>query len=172
MTNTEIGDGVLGSLSCVDGKGVLRIEDRFAAGIDDAWSALTEPSRLARWYGEVEGDLKEGGTYSARLHASGWEGTGRVEVCEPPGRLAVVSRGSDAPHEQSTEVSLTAEGAETVVVVEQRGLPLELLWAYAAGMQIHVEDLGDHLAGRERRDAMPRFDQLGPAYQALETKAG
>src|SRR5262245_14796233 len=149
MTNIGSGVRVLGSLRCVDGKGALRIEDRFEADIDNAWSALTEPRRLARWYGEVQGDLEPGGTYSARLFASGWEGTGRVEACEPPGRLLVASRGLEEPQEMSTEVRLTVEGAETVVVVEQRGLPLELLWAYAAGMQIHVEDLGDHLAGRE-----------------------
>jgi len=172
MTNTGSGLGVLGSLRCVDGMGALRIEDRFRADIDDAWSALTEPRRLAHWYGEVEGDLEQGGTYSARLFASGWEGTGRVEACEPPGRLVVVSRDPDEPHENVTEVTLTVQGAETVVVVDQRGLPLELLWAYAAGMQIHVEDLGDHLAGRERRDAAPRFDQLGPAYRALATNIG
>jgi len=169
MTKTRVDDRVLGSLSCIDGRGALRIEDRVAADIDDVWAALTEPRRLARWYGEVEGDLRPGGTFSARVHASGWEGTGRVEACEPSRRLVVVSRDPDEPYENSTDVSLTVEGAETVVVVEQRGLPLELLWAYAAGMQIHVEDLGDHLAGRERRDAAPRFDQLGPAYKALDT---
>jgi len=171
MTDTKVDGGVLGSLSCVDGKGALRIEDRVAAEIDDVWSALTDPRRLARWYGEVEGELEPGGTYGARVHASGWDGTGQVEACEPPRRLVVVSREADE-HEDSTEVSLTVEGAETVVVVEQRGLPLEQLWAYAAGMQIHVEDLRDHLAGRERRDAGPRFEQLGAAYKALETNTG
>ena len=34
-----------------------------------------DPLRLARWLGEVEGDLRLGGEYRARFFASGWEGT-------------------------------------------------------------------------------------------------
>jgi Activator of Hsp90 ATPase homolog 1-like protein len=63
------------------------MEDRFDTEIDDLWSALTDPSRLARWLGEVEGDLRLGGEFRARFFASGWEGKGRVEACEPPERL-------------------------------------------------------------------------------------
>ena len=69
------------------------------------------------------------------------------------------------------EVLLTADGDQTAVVWEQRGMPLELLSAYGAGVQIHVEDLADHLAGRERRDdAKARWDELHPAYQGLAAK--
>ena len=86
-SNAGEGGSILGSLGSAEGKGIVRMEDRFDAGIDDVWSALTDPSRLARWYGEVEGDLRLGGEYRARLFASGWGGTGRVEACEPPQRL-------------------------------------------------------------------------------------
>ena len=44
-----------------DGKGIVRIEDRFDTKIDDLWSALTDPRRLARWIGEVKGGLRPGG---------------------------------------------------------------------------------------------------------------
>ena len=81
--NARGGERILGSLRSADGRGVVRMEDRFDTEIDDVWSALTDPSRLARWYGEVEGDLRLGGEYRVRLFASGWEGTGRVEACEP-----------------------------------------------------------------------------------------
>jgi hypothetical protein len=46
---------VLGSLHSVDGEGFVRMEDRLGTGIDDLWGALSDPGRLARWYGEVEG---------------------------------------------------------------------------------------------------------------------
>jgi hypothetical protein len=47
-------------------------------------------------------------------------------------------------------------------------MPLDLLSAYGAGVQLHVEDLAAHLAGRERRDdAKARWDELHPAYQGL-----
>lgn len=32
---------------------------------------------------KFEGDLRLGGEFRARFSASGWEGTGRVDVCEP-----------------------------------------------------------------------------------------
>src|SRR6478736_10303779 len=82
-SNARVGERILGSLRSADGKGIVRIEDRFDTGIDELWSALTDPRRLARWIGEVEGDLRPGSEYSFRFFASGAEGTGRVEACEP-----------------------------------------------------------------------------------------
>ena len=169
MTSNGHGGGrILGSLGSAEGKGIVRMEDRFDTDIDDVWSALTDPSRLARWYGEVEGDLRLGGEYRAHLFASGWEGTGRVEACEPPQRLLVRIKDADEPNEQDIEAILTADGDQTIVVWEERGMPADLLSAYGAGVQLHVEDLADHLAGRERRDdAKARWDELHPAYQDL-----
>jgi uncharacterized protein YndB with AHSA1/START domain len=161
------GDRILGTLRSADGAGVVRMERRFDTDIDDLWSALTEPRRIARWYGEVAGDLQLGGEFHARVYASGWEGTGRVEVCEPPRRFLVVSKDPDEPHEDIVEVNLSAEGDQTIFVVEQSGLPLELLAAYGAGLQIHVEDLADHIAGGQRRDAEARWGELLPAYRDM-----
>ena len=174
MTSNGREEGrILGSLGSAEGKGIVRMEDRFDTDIDNVWSALTDPPRLARWYGEVEGDLRVGGEYRARLFASGWEGTGRVEACEPPQRLVARIKDSDEPDEQVIEVVLTADGDQTIVVWEERGMPLDLLSAYGAGVQLHVEDLADHLAGRERRDdAKARWDELHPAYQGLAANLG
>jgi len=168
MTSDAPGGGrILGSLGAADGKGVVRMEDRFDTDIDDLWSALTDPSRLARWLGDVEGDLRLGGEFRAQFLASGWEGTGRVEACEPPQRLLVVTRGADEPDEHVIEATLAADGDHTVLVLEERGMPLDLLGAYGAGIQVHVEDLVAHVAGRERCDAESRWNELLPAYQAL-----
>ena len=169
MTASTSGDvRILGRLAQAEGNGMVRIEDRFDTDIDDLWSALTDPARLARWYGDVEGDLHVGGVYTARLFATGWEGTGRVAECDPPRRFKVVSKDPDEPNEETTEVSLTADGDATILVMEQRGMPLDLVAGYGAGNQIHVEDLADHIAGRERRtDVKDRFEALMPAYRAL-----
>jgi uncharacterized protein YndB with AHSA1/START domain len=168
MTSNQSGGGrILGSLRSADGKGVVRMEDRFATDIEDVWSALTDPRRLARWLGEVEGELRLGGEFRARFFASGWEGTGRVEACEPPQRLLVLTKHVRAPYELVIEATLTADGDQTVLAIEERGMPLDQLAAYGAGDQIHVEDLADYLAGCERRDAEARWEELEVAYRDL-----
>ena len=158
---------ILGSLRPADGTGVVRMEDRFDTDINDLWSALTDPIRLARWYGEVEGDLRVGGEYHARLFSSGWEGTGRVEACEPPRRLLVSTREPGEAGDGFIEVTLAADGDQTIVVWEERGMPFDKIAAYGAGIQVHVEDLGAHLAGRGRVDAQARWNELIPAYKDL-----
>jgi uncharacterized protein YndB with AHSA1/START domain len=166
-SNARGGARILGSLRSADGKGVVRIEDRFDTDIDDLWSALTDPRRLARWMGEVEGDLRLGGQFRARFFASGWEGTGRVEACEPPRRLLLMTMQPGQPDEQVIEVTLAADGDQTVLVWEERGMPLDQLAAYGGGVQVHVEDLAAYLAGRDRCDADARWRELLPAYQDL-----
>ena len=165
-SNARTGTRILGSLRSADGAGVLRIEDRYNTHIDDLWSALTDPGRLARWIAEVEGDLRVGGQFRARF-TSGWEGTGHVEACEPPRRLRVLTRGADEPGEEVLEATLTADGDQTVLFIEARGLPMEYLAAHGAGWQVHLEDLAAHLAGRERCDIKARWSELIPSYQDL-----
>jgi uncharacterized protein YndB with AHSA1/START domain len=177
MTSDDrAGTRILGSLRSEDGKGVVRMEDRFATDIDDVWSALTDPRRLDRWIGDVEGDLRLGGEFRFRFFASGSEGTGRVDACEPPRRLLLTMRDADPqpgqPDEDVIEATLAADGYQTFLVVEERGLPLDLLAAYGAGVQIHVEDLAAHLAGREHCDANARWNELMPAYQDLAADVG
>jgi uncharacterized protein YndB with AHSA1/START domain len=175
-SNAHEGGRILGSLRSADGSGVVRMEDRYAVEIDDLWSALTDPRRLARWYGEIDGDLRLGGEFQARLFASGWEGTGRVDACDPPRRLLLTMRDADPqpgqPAESVTEVVLAADASQTVLVLEERGLPLDLIAAYGAGIQVHVEDLAAHVAGRDRVDANARWTELFPAYEALAANIG
>jgi uncharacterized protein YndB with AHSA1/START domain len=157
---------ILGSLRSEDGNGIVRMTDRFNAEIDDVWSALTDPPRLAQWIGEVEGDLRPGGEFHRRFFASGSEGTGRIEACERPRRL-MVTLNPGQPDENVIEVTLASDGAGTILVWEERGLPVDKLAAYGAGIQIHVEDLGAHLAGRDHCDADQRWEELEPAYDEL-----
>jgi uncharacterized protein YndB with AHSA1/START domain len=167
-SNARPGDRLLGTLRSAEGKGVVRMEDRFDTPVDDVWSALTDPSRLVHWLGEVKGDLRLGGEFRAHFFASGWEGTGRVEACAPPQHLLVLTKQQDKSDEQAIEVTLTADGDGTMIVWEERGMPVELVAAYGAGIQVHVEDLAAYLAGGERCDADARFAALFPAYRELE----
>ena len=161
---------VLGSLHSVDGEGVVRMENRLDTVIDDLWGALTDPERLAHWYGEVEGELSPGGEFRVRI-ALGGPRTGRVEACEPPERLLLAMRDPDPqpgqPKQTVNEARLSAEGARTRLVWEVRGLPVNLLPAYGAGVQIHVEHLADYISGRELRNVEARWNELFAAYEAL-----
>jgi uncharacterized protein YndB with AHSA1/START domain len=171
-SNTRPGTRILGSLRSASGTGVVRVEDRFDTDIDDLWSAITDPGRLARWIGEVEGDLRPGGEFRARFFSSGWEGTGRVEACEPPQRLLVLTKQPGQAEEHSIEATLTADDNQTILVWEERGMPPDHLAAYGSGIQVHVEDLAAHLAGRERCDASARWAELLPAYEDLAASVG
>lgn len=167
MPNDASADSrVLGSLRAVDDAGVVRIEGHFDAELDDLWSAVTDPGRLARWLGEVEGDLRLGGEFRARFFATGWEGIGRVEACEPPVRLVIVTKSEGEP-DCIIEVTLTPDGGQTAVAFEDRGLPLEQIAAYGAGDQVLVEGLAAYLAGSDRCDPQARWRELHPIYQDL-----
>lgn len=161
---------LLGSLRSVDGEGVVRMEDCFDIGIDDLWAALTNPDRLARWYGEAEGELSQGGEFRVQIALAGPR-TGKVEECEPPQRLRLTMRDPEPqpgqPEETVLDVQLITEGGQTRLVWEERGMPVNLLPAYGAGIQIHVEHLGDYISGREPRSVETRWSQLFPAYEAL-----
>ena len=65
------------------------------------------------------------------------------------------------------EIELTAADGQTLLVVEAHGLPLPLLAAYGVGVQIHVENLADHISGRESGDEEKRWEKLFPPYEAL-----
>lgn len=182
MTSNARGSGrVLGSLRSADGTGVVRIEDRYDTGIGDLWSALTDPGRLARWYGQAEGELHPGGQFRLHVDDAGMDVTGRVEVCEPPRRLRVTTRETDEsyrkgqgvpPFDAVTEVTLTADGDQTILVIEVRGMPLDKIAFYGAGWQIHAENLATYLAGRERGDTEARWAELVPPYQDLAASIG
>lgn len=167
---------ILGDLSASDGAGVVRIKDRYDTTIDDLWTALTDPARLARWYGEVDGDLRLGGQFRTYLEASDIESTGRVDVCDPPRQLHVTIRETDeshqrgqgvAPFDADVLVTLTAVGDQTDLVLQVRGMPLDKIPFYGAGWQIHAENLAAYLDAREHADTQTRWAELVPPYQAL-----
>jgi uncharacterized protein YndB with AHSA1/START domain len=177
-SNAPGGGRILGSLRAADGVGVVRIDDRYDTAIDDLWAAVTDPARLARWYGQVEGDLRPGGAFRVYLEADDIESAGRIDVCEPPRRLLVTTRETDEsyrkgqgapPFDQTLEATLTADGDQTLLVIEVQGMPLDKIAFYGAGWQIHAEHLAAYVAGREPGDTEARWDELVPPYQDLAT---
>jgi uncharacterized protein YndB with AHSA1/START domain len=166
MNHVHPASPVLGSLHADgDGTGTVRMESLYDTDPDDLWSALTERARLARWIAEVDGDLGIGGAFTASF-TSGWEGPGRVDVCEAPSRL-VVTLDPGTKDATTIEATLSPEGSETRLVVEERGIPIAEIGAHGAGWQAHVEDLGTHLLGGASTGWRGRWIELTPVYEDL-----
>lgn len=62
----------------------------YQAEVEEIWSALTEPERLARWFSPVTGEFKVGGSYQIQGNAGG-----EVLECEPPTYFKVTFGGPD-----------------------------------------------------------------------------
>ena len=170
MSDRTVSGSILGSLRTEEGKAVVRMETRFRTDPDDLWSALTDPERLARWIVRVNGDLRPGGVFHASF-TSGWEGPGRVDVCEPPRRLLVtMSQGED--DRTQIEALLVPDGDMTGLVVEERGLPLADGAGHGAGWQAHIEDLGAYLAGQPTAEWHTRWTELIPEYREQKGDLG
>lgn len=168
MTSTPSGTRIIGSLHrAPSGKGTVRLEDVYDTDIEDLWSALTDPRRLARWVAAVDGDLRPGGHIHARF-TSAWEGPGRIEACEVPHHL-LVTLSPGTGEETVIEATLAAEANTTRLVIEERGIPVNELPFHGAGWQAHVEDLAAHLRDDEPADWQTRWTALTPAYQSLAT---
>src|SRR5258708_36639888 len=82
--NARPGNRILGSLRSADGTGVVRVEDRYNTDIDDLWSALTDPRRLARWHGQVTGDLRLGPEFRLYTESAALASPERAEPSDPP----------------------------------------------------------------------------------------
>ena len=110
---------ILGSLRSADGKGVVRIEDRYDTSVDDLWSALTDPGRLADWYGQVEGDLRPGGQFRLHVEDADADATGFVfytNMESAKGReLAANAHAALLLHWKSTRKQIRARGPVTQV---------------------------------------------------------
>lgn len=166
MTGIPTPPRIVGSLRRLeDGRGAVQMEDLYDSDVDDLWSAITDPRRLARWIAEVEGDLRPGGRIHARF-TSAWEGPGRIDVCRAPHQL-VVTMSPGTSEETVIEATLVAEKDGTRLVVEERGIPLDEIAGFGAGWQAHVEDLTAYLAGSEVADWHARWTALAPSYRKM-----
>ncbi|MEV6694924.1 SRPBCC family protein [Micromonospora sp. NPDC051196] len=79
-THREIGNQAVAAGA---GRSLL-LQRVYDAPIEDVWSACTEPERLSRWLGPIEGDLRVGGTFQLKDNAGG-----EILRCEEPRLLKV-----------------------------------------------------------------------------------
>jgi uncharacterized protein YndB with AHSA1/START domain len=137
--STKATPRITGTLHSLGGKGVVRMESHYDTDINDLWQALSDTRRLARWLADVQGDLRVGGKFHATF-TSGWDGVGRIDLCEPPHRL-MVSMWDERENETVVAAELIADGDQTKLTIEERGIPLDELAAHGAGWHAHVEEI-------------------------------
>ncbi len=71
------------------------------------------------------------------------------------------------PFDAVKEITLTADGDQTILVIEVRGMPLDKIAFYGAGWQIHAERLAAYVLGARLDDIEARWGELVPHYQEL-----
>jgi uncharacterized protein YndB with AHSA1/START domain len=167
MSHTTGGD-IESTLHSDGVMGLVRLRSDYGASTEAVWSAITDPERLALWYGRVEGDLREGGDFSAFIYGSEWDGRGRIDSCVPLRELSVTEAEEGGP-EVTVRVRLVPKGDATTLDVEVAGLPPELLFAFGAGWHTQLERLGEYVAGSGPKDLstswLERWDALAPSYR-------
>jgi len=110
---------------------VVSASRSFATSPEDLWEAITKPDRLARWFGDVSGNLSLGGSFQIKNNAKG-----EVLECEPPEKLAVTWKMFGDVSWVHAHVSPSSSGG-TILRVEHilsRSLFDRLYWRwYGAG---------------------------------------
>ena len=166
-------NGILGSMR--------RIDERAARC---AWRMSTTPTSPISGQPDRAGtaralDRHGRGRPDIGRHRAGplhelWEGAGRIDVCDPPKHLVMTMEpGTD--DEAVIEAVLTEDGTRARLVIEERGLPLDVLYKHGAGLA------GTHrgsrsLPGRRRIELEGALDGTHAGVQSagglIETAQG
>lgn len=147
----------------------LRFERIFDASVDEVWSALTEPERLARWLAPGSIEDKPGGSVSFDFGEGGLV-TGAVLRHERPSVLEFEWR-FDGETQSIVRFMLQAEGLRTHLVLEHFALGTVHAAGYAAGWHAHLDGLRDEIEGGAG-SWDERFADVLPSYRrAAETIA-
>jgi uncharacterized protein YndB with AHSA1/START domain len=121
----------------------------YAADPQDTWSALTDPTRIARWFMPIHGDLRVGGSFQLEGNAGG-----DILECEPPRRFRVTF-GSESSF---VEVRLSADGEGATLFELEHTVPIEMAQSGAGALWVGpgwdggLLALGLYLAGEETND--------------------
>jgi uncharacterized protein YndB with AHSA1/START domain len=130
-----------------DGDGVrLEFVRTYDAPLEDVWSAITDPERLARWFGRWSGDPATG-TVQIVMSAEGDAVPESVTIdeCEPPRRLAVTRRSPEGPW--PLVVTLSEQGTGTSLhFIHHLGEAADDASSIGPGWQFYLDRLGAVIA--------------------------
>jgi uncharacterized protein YndB with AHSA1/START domain len=165
------------ALALRDGRVAAVLHQRQAAPIERVWRAFTERAELARWFGDVQGELRVGGTLRAHVGAP-HPVTVRVLRCEPPERLCVSwwYEGSPADAVDEVDLVLKAAGAGTSLELTHRSsVPGDFWngvgpgweeWLYRLSAALSDAALPGDLSATLQARALELWQRLPPPSQA------
>jgi uncharacterized protein YndB with AHSA1/START domain len=135
-------------------RGEIRVE----AHPDRVFDHFTDARALARWMGDrAVVDPRPGGLF--RLHVGGGTVEGRYVAVERPDRVVITwgraGSGEFPPGSSRLEVTLTPDGAGTVVRIEHSGLPAPEIPRHEVGWRHYLDRLAV-AAGGDDPGADPR----------------
>ena len=150
-----------------DGRQRLEFRRSWPDPIEDVWSALTEPDRLARWIGVYEGERRPGGTGTFAMTQEEGEHAGEpttILECDPPRRLVIewVQQDTDA---WRIDLDLWVEDGRTVLRFVQ-DFPADAdVTDFAMGWHWYLDKLAAELGGRPQPGDWDAFlAEVGAAY--------
>ncbi len=145
----------------------LTIERTFRAPIDDVWASLTEPERVARWYGTIEGELSAGHTIMVTMTVEDGAPAEPVNIieCEPPHRFLIETEGMGDPWRLQVKLD-ESHGITTMTFTQQLtdGLdPTDI----GPGWEFYADRHHAALNGNDMPDwTADRYQELlGPHYR-------
>jgi uncharacterized protein YndB with AHSA1/START domain len=133
-----------------DGRQRLEFRRSWPDPIEDVWSALTEPDRLARWIGVYDGERAVGGRGTfAMTHEEG-EPVGEpmtIVECDPPRRLVIQWVQQDTEGWR-VDLDLRTEGGRTVLRFVQVFPAGTDVVDFAMGWHWYLDKLDAEVSGR------------------------
>jgi uncharacterized protein YndB with AHSA1/START domain len=181
--DTQADGGTIDGVVRLDGDAMaVHFERHYTTSVEDLWSAITEPARLARWFETVEpgeGGLREGGAYRIDWGEGGIT-EGSIERCRPPHELQVAWSFPGEPTSRLVVQVRSATGvvdddAGAVLVLDHSRLPANQAAGYGAGWHAYLDrltaeavssDAGASTGTTERFDWDGRWTELMPEYWA------
>ena len=99
----------------------------YGADPDDTWAALTDPSRIARWFMPVRGDLRVGGSFQLEGNAGG-----DILECDKPHRLRVTFGGETS----ILELRLSPDTDGSTLLELEHTVPIEMAQSGAGALWV------------------------------------
>ncbi|RBY97024.1 ATPase [Blastococcus sp. TF02-8] len=166
MTDLETRRGVVTTEP--DGRQRLEFRRSWPDPIEDVWSALTEPDRLARWIGTFEGERAPGaiGTFTMTHEEEPAGDAMQIVECSPPHRLVVQwveeQEGSGV---WRIDLDLSVEEGRTVLRFVQFFPAETTVTDYAGGWHWYLDKLDAVVTGGPAPAAWEQFwTEVGPGY--------